>query len=91
LDDIVNNVLDGNTVLLVNQLEKVLVFNAKGGVGRGPSEPNTQTAVRGPHEGFTDWAFGHSGGAGGKPIPLLLIFLLFAPFHAILRIRLLDF
>lgn len=54
LDAIVKQVLDGNTVLLVDGLEQALVFNSKGGQRRAVSEPETETAVRGPREGFTE-------------------------------------
>lgn len=54
LDDIVKNVLDGNTVLLVDGQAKALILNAKGGERRAVSEPETETAVRGPREGFTE-------------------------------------
>lgn len=54
LDDILKNVLDGNTVLLVDGLAKALVLNAKGGERRSVAEPETETAVRGPREGFTE-------------------------------------
>lgn len=54
LDDIVKNVLDGNTVLIVDGLEKAIVLNAKGGERRAVAEPETETAVRGPKEGFVE-------------------------------------
>ncbi|GIN60988.1 putative membrane protein YfkQ [Robertmurraya siralis] len=54
LDEIVKQVLDGNTVLMVDGIDKALVLNAKGGERRSVSEPETETAVRGPREGFTE-------------------------------------
>ncbi|MBU8917002.1 MULTISPECIES: spore germination protein [Neobacillus] len=54
LDDVVKNVLKANTVLLVDGLTKAIIFDAKGGERRGVSEPTTESAVRGPREGFTE-------------------------------------
>ena len=54
LDDVVSNVLKANTVLLVEGLNKGIVFDAKGGDRRTVSEPQTESAVRGPREGFTE-------------------------------------
>nr|WP_263326771.1 spore germination protein [Neobacillus sp. Marseille-Q6967] len=54
LDDVVTNVLKGNTILLVDGVIKGLVFDAKGGERRGVAEPQSESAVRGPREGFTE-------------------------------------
>lgn len=54
IEDIIKQVLDGNTILLVDGLQKAMVLNAKGGERRAVSEPETETAVRGPREGFTE-------------------------------------
>lgn len=53
-EDIVKQILDGNTVLFVDKLDKALVLNAKGGQRRAVSEPETETAIRGPREGFIE-------------------------------------
>lgn len=54
LAEIVKQVLDGNTILLVDGIAQALVLNAKGGERRAVAEPETETAVRGPREGFTE-------------------------------------
>ncbi|WP_246939405.1 spore germination protein [Bacillus pinisoli] len=54
LESLINHILDGKTVLLVNQLTKALVLDAKGGVRRSVTEPETEATVRGPREGFTE-------------------------------------
>lgn len=54
LDEVVSNVLKANTVLLVDGVSKALIFDAKGGERRGVAEPETESAVRGPKEGFTE-------------------------------------
>ncbi|WP_462409594.1 spore germination protein [Neobacillus sp. Marseille-QA0830] len=54
LDDVVSNVLKANTVLLVDGLTKAIIFDAKGGDRRTVGEPTTESAVRGPREGFTE-------------------------------------
>jgi spore germination protein len=54
LDAVVTNVLKGNTVLLVNGLTKALIYDEKGGERRGVAEPESESAVRGPREGFTE-------------------------------------
>lgn len=54
LDAVVSNVLKGNTLLLVDGLHKALIFDAKGGERRSVAEPESESAVRGPREGFTE-------------------------------------
>ncbi|NEY73638.1 spore germination protein [Bacillus mesophilus] len=54
LGNLVDHILMGKTVLLVDQLNKALVLDAKGGVRRTVSEPETEASVRGPREGFTE-------------------------------------
>jgi spore germination protein len=54
LDEVVTNVLKGNTVLLVDGVHKALIYDEKGGERRGVSEPESESAVRGPREGFTE-------------------------------------
>ncbi|WP_456275296.1 spore germination protein [Bacillus sp. AK128] len=54
IGSIVKQILDGKTVLLVDQLTKALVLDAKGGVRRTVAEPETEASVRGPREGFTE-------------------------------------
>ncbi|ALC90281.1 hypothetical protein AM500_11175 [Bacillus sp. FJAT-18017] len=54
LDDSVKKVLAGNTILIIEGLEKALSFDSKGGARRSVAEPESETAVRGPREGFTE-------------------------------------
>jgi spore germination protein len=54
LDEVVSNVLKGNSVLLVDGVTKGIIFDAKGGNRRGVSEPTTESVIRGPREGFTE-------------------------------------
>jgi len=54
IKDVALKVLDGDTLLMVDQLPKALVFDAKGGQKRNVSEPDTETSIRGPREGFTE-------------------------------------
>lgn len=54
LGKIVSHILQGKTVLLVDHLNKALVMDAKGGVRRAVAEPETESSVRGPREGFVE-------------------------------------
>ncbi len=54
MDDLIKQVLSGSTALIVDKIEKALIFDAKGGIRRAVSEPETETAIRGPREGFTE-------------------------------------
>lgn len=46
--------LDANAILLIDGLARAYVFSAKGGVRRGVEEPQTESVIRGPREGFTE-------------------------------------
>ncbi|HWO97782.1 MAG TPA: spore germination protein [Bacillus sp. (in: firmicutes)] len=54
MDDLIKQVLSGSTALIVDRIEKALILDAKGGIRRSVSEPETETAIRGPREGFTE-------------------------------------
>lgn len=54
LDEVVTNVLKGNTLFLLDKATKALIFDEKGGQRRGVAEPETESSVRGPREGFTE-------------------------------------
>jgi spore germination protein len=54
IDKLVKNILDGCTVLLVDHLKKALVFDSRGGMVRAVAEPETETSIRGPREGFVE-------------------------------------
>ena len=54
IDDIVNGIIYGKTVLFIDGLIKVLSINTIGWQTRAISEPQSETIVRGPREGFTE-------------------------------------
>jgi len=54
IDTVVKKVLDGSTVLIVDSFEKAIIFDAKGGMRRAVAEPETETSIRGPREGFIE-------------------------------------
>lgn len=54
MEEMIDHILDGNTVLLVDRFDQAIIFDAKGGQQRSVSEPDTETAIRGPREGFTE-------------------------------------
>ncbi|MFA9557022.1 spore germination protein [Evansella sp. AB-rgal1] len=54
LDKAVTAVLEGNTVLVIDGKEKLLIFDAKEFQTRGITEPESETAIRGPREGFVE-------------------------------------
>lgn len=54
LFDLLDNLLSGGTILLVDGSKEALVINAKKWASRGVAEPPTEGLVRGPREGFTE-------------------------------------
>lgn len=52
--DVVNNILFGNAVLIIENDNSALILNVRGGQRRGVQEPATEAAVRGPREGFNE-------------------------------------
>ncbi|MHA6483383.1 spore germination protein [Paenibacillus sp. strain BS8-2] len=52
--DIVNGVLTGNCVILIDGECAALTVSVKGGEMRAISEPATEAVVRGPRQGFTE-------------------------------------
>ncbi|MBD8067970.1 spore germination protein [Bacillus sp. PS06] len=54
LNELVKKVLEGNTVLIIDEIEKAIILHAQGGVRRAVAEPETETSIRGPREGFTE-------------------------------------
>jgi len=52
--EVITSVLAGDTVLLVNGLMEGLTISTRGWKSRGVSEPDTESVVRGPREGFTE-------------------------------------
>ena len=55
LEDTTKEILNGYTVLLVDQLDKAIVLEAIGGTFRSISEPDSESVIRGPREGFTEY------------------------------------
>lgn len=49
-----NQILFGNTILMVDGYAKSLMFESNEAKGREVQEPSTQTVVRGPKDGFTE-------------------------------------
>jgi len=54
LDDVSNAILSGDTVFFLDQLDVVLIIDTKGGEHRQIEEPQSETLVRGPREGFIE-------------------------------------
>ncbi|MBF8982477.1 spore germination protein [Lutibacter sp. B2] len=50
----IDAILSGDTVLILENHDKVLVVASKGWPMRGVGEPSTETVVRGPRDGFTE-------------------------------------
>ena len=51
---IIDHILAGDTVLLIEGMDQSIVIDTKGWVSRGISEPQTETVIRGPREGFVE-------------------------------------
>lgn len=54
LQQVVEAVLDACAVLFLEGSTTAYLFSVKGGARRGVQEPNTETVIRGPREGFTE-------------------------------------
>ncbi|MBP3950492.1 spore germination protein [Bacillus sp. YZJH907-2] len=54
LDEIVQAILSGDTVLFVEDASEALIIGSKGWENRAISEPVTEAVVRGPRNGFTE-------------------------------------
>jgi len=54
VDDIVNGIIYGKTMLFIDGLDEVISLNTIGWQTRAISEPQSETIVRGPREGFTE-------------------------------------
>ncbi|XJS52761.1 spore germination protein [Tissierella carlieri] len=52
--DLFKGCLSGNTILLVDNLSTGLIVSTKGWEKRSVTEPQTESVVRGPREGFTE-------------------------------------
>jgi len=53
-DTLYDQILSGNTVILVDGYQKFLILNTYGPKGRSVTEPTTQTIIRGPKDAFTE-------------------------------------
>lgn len=53
-DTLVSGLLSGETAVLCKGNDLALLIPSKGGKDRGVEEPNSQTVIRGPKEGFTE-------------------------------------
>lgn len=54
LSELISGCLSGNTAIIIDGCLSGLVVNSKGWEKRGVSEPQSETVVRGPKEGFTE-------------------------------------
>ncbi len=54
LDKVVDSVLAGPTVLLVDGLDQAIIIDARTYPVRGPQEPDTERVVRGSRDGFVE-------------------------------------
>ena len=54
LEDVVSGCLSGDAALLLDGCAKGLIISSKGWDKRGVEEPQSETVVRGPREGFTE-------------------------------------
>lgn len=54
MQNIVDAILSGDTVLMADNAEKALVIGSRGWVFRSIEEPETEAVIRGPREGFTE-------------------------------------
>lgn len=54
IDDLYLGVLSGDTIILIDNSSKAFLVGSKGWKGRSVEEPTTETAIKGPKEGFTE-------------------------------------
>ena len=54
IDDVIISCLMGDAVLMVDDFSEFIIINTKGFEKRAVTEPQTETVVRGPREGFTE-------------------------------------
>lgn len=52
--EVIGHILDGNTAILIDRMDHAIILDAKGGNQRGIAEPETESVIRGPHEGFVE-------------------------------------
>lgn len=54
MSTVIDDVLNGNTVLFVDGVATALLIDSKGWEKRAVSEPDTESVIRGPREGFIE-------------------------------------
>ncbi len=54
IDEIINNLLSGDTILLMESVDRCLVIGTRDGPSRSIDEPKTESVIRGPRDGFTE-------------------------------------
>jgi spore germination protein KA len=54
ITDIVNGIMDGSTILIIDQSSEALILETKGWEHRGIEKPSHEPAVRGPQEAFNE-------------------------------------
>ncbi len=54
LNKVVDAILFGETVLLIDGADKALIMSTRAWPARGVQEPQTETVVKGPRDGFTE-------------------------------------
>ncbi len=54
MDDLVKAILSGDSAIFIDKSTKGLVIATRGWPGRSISEPNSESVIRGPREGFTE-------------------------------------
>ncbi|OAA90060.1 spore germination protein [Clostridium ljungdahlii] len=54
INNIVTELIDGNTILLLDKIDKVLIVGSTGWKDRAISESTSETSVRGPKDCFTE-------------------------------------
>jgi spore germination protein KA len=54
MSTVIDDVLNGNTVLFVDGVATALLIDSKGWEKRAVAEPDTETVIRGPREGFIE-------------------------------------
>ncbi|CAM3160771.1 spore germination protein [Paenibacillus lupini] len=53
-DDIVLTILSGDAALFIEEMEEVILIGSKGWKSRAIEEPQTESIIRGPRDGFTE-------------------------------------
>ncbi|AOY75181.1 spore germination protein [Clostridium formicaceticum] len=54
IDEAVTNILSGETVLLLDNYDKIIIIASKGWPARSPAEPETEAVIRGPRDGLVE-------------------------------------